>query len=393
MKIHEYQAKAILKEFGAPIPNGGMAESTETAAAIAGGLTMPCVVKAQVHVGGRGKAGGVKLARSIDEVRAAAAAILGMDIKSCTVRKVLVEEAADIAREIYLGFIVDRASRLPVLMASAEGGVEIEEVAARTPEKILKIAIRPRVGLADFQMRRVAGFLGVTEKEQARQLAALVRALYQAFLKKDCSLAEINPLVIDRAGKIIACDAKMNFDDNALYRQPDVAAMRDTGEEEPLETRAREHKLSYVKLQGKIGCLVNGAGLAMGTMDVVKHFGGEPANFLDIGGGAKPEQVAEALRIITADPSVNTILFNIFGGIVRCDRVAQGILDAREKLDLRLPIVIRLLGTNYKKARQMLKGTPLLMCETMSEAAQKAVEMSRRMAADAGLCLTGGLQG
>jgi succinyl-CoA synthetase beta subunit len=381
MKIHEYQAKQILKEFGAPTPRGAMAETTDAAVAAAGGFRMPVVVKAQVHVGGRGKAGGVKLARSLDEVRAAAQAILGMDIKGCRVRKILVEEAADIRREIYLGFIVDRARQAPVLMGSAEGGVEIEEVAAKTPEKILMLPIRPRIGLADFQIRRMAGFLGLTEKAQFLGLSAILRALYAAFVSKDCSLAEINPLVVEGNGNVLACDAKMNFDDNALYRQPDVAAMRDVGEEEPLETRAREQKLSYVKLDGRIGCLVNGAGLAMGTMDVVKRFGGEPANFLDIGGGARPEQVAEALRIITSDPSVNTILFNIFGGIVRCDRVAEGILAARDRLDLRLPIVIRLSGTNAKKARRMLKGTAFIMCETMSEAAQKAVEMSRRMEA------------
>ena len=381
MKIHEYQAKEILKGFGVPVPRGAMAESPDLAVSVARGLAMPAVIKAQVHVGGRGKAGGVKLAKNIDEVRAAAGAILGMSIKGCVVRKVLVEEAADIKKEIYLGFIVDRARRLPVLMGSAEGGVEIEEVAARTPEKILQLAVRPRVGLADFQVRQMAAFLAMADKNQSRALAAILRGLYQAFLSKDCSLAEINPLVIEGNGNVIACDAKMNFDDNALYRQPQIEAMRDTGEEEPLETKAREQKLSYVKLSGRIGCVVNGAGLAMGTMDVVKHFGGEPANFLDIGGGARPEQVTEALRIITSDPSVNTILFNIFGGIVRCDRVAEGILKARDQLDLRLPIVVRLSGTNYKKARQMLKGTALIMCDTMSEAAQKAVEMSQKMAA------------
>jgi succinyl-CoA synthetase beta subunit len=381
MKIHECQAKQILKEFGVPIPKGAMAESAEQAATVAEGLAMPVIVKAQVHVGGRGKAGGVKLANNVAEARAAAEAILGMDIKGCTVHKVLVEEAADIKREIYIGFIVDRATRLPVLMGSAEGGVEIEEVAANTPEKIAKLAIRPRVGLADFQIRQMATFLGIDEKSQVRGLGVILKGLYQAFLSRDCSLAEINPLVIDGAGEVIACDAKMNFDDNALFRQRDVEAMRDLSEEEPLETRARKAGLSYVKLDGRIGCLVNGAGLAMTTMDVVKYYGGEPANFLDVGGGAKADTVAEALRIITSDPSVNTILFNIFGGIVRCDRVAQGILDARDELDLRIPIVIRLSGTNYKRAKQMLKGTSLTMCDTMSQAAQKAVELSGRMEA------------
>lgn len=380
MKIHEYQAKLVLKEFGVPIPAGEMAESPDEAVEIGSRLTLPVVVKAQVHVGGRGKAGGVKLARTGNEVREAAEAILDLDIKGCTVRKVLIEEAADIQQEIYIGFIVDRASRMPVLMGSAEGGVEIEEVAAKTPEKIMKLVIRPRVGLADFQIRRMATFLGITDKTQARGLGVILKGLYQAFLLRDCSLAEINPLVIEGNGNVIACDAKMNFDDSALYRQGTIEDMRDEGEEEPLEIEARKAGLSYVKLDGAIGCLVNGAGLAMTTMDVVKNFGGEPANFLDIGGGAKPDQVTEALRIITSDPSVNTIFFNIFGGIVRCDRVAAGILQARETLDLRIPIVIRLSGTNHKQAKRMLAGTPLIMCDSMSDGARQAVEMSAKMA-------------
>jgi succinyl-CoA synthetase beta subunit len=310
-------------------------------------------------------------------VKSHAQAILGMDIKGCTVNQVLVEQGVDIKGEIYIGFVIDRASKKPVLIASAAGGVEIEIVAAETPEKVLQIEIDPHLGLLDHQVRRAMFFLGIP-KEGRRAFTHTLHALWIAVLSKDCSLAEINPLVVTGSGDIIACDAKMNFDDNALHRHPEVEAMRDDREEEPLEVEAREARVNYVKLEGKIGCIVNGAGLAMGTMDVVKHFGGEPANFLDIGGGAKADQVTEALRIVTSDPSVNTILFNIFGGIVRCDRVAEGILQAKDRLQLDLPIVIRLVGTNQDKAREMLKGTDLQMYETMSEAAQRAVELSKR---------------
>ena len=377
MKIHEYQAKRILKKYGAPVPNGEVATTPEAAEKIARELDMPVVVKAQVHVGGRGKAGGVKLAHNFSEVTEHASAILGMDIKGITVRKVLVESGVNIDRELYCGLIVDRASKRIVLMVSAEGGVEIEEVAAKTPEKILKVQIKRHLGLCDYIVRE-AGFFLDLPKQALRPFGAILKGLYAAFCDNDCSLAEINPLVVTGDGDVIACDAKMNFDDNALDRHPEVAEMRDEGEEEPLEIEARKADVNYVKLDGKIGCIVNGAGLAMATMDVVKHYGGAPANFLDIGGGAKAEQVAQALRIVTSDENVNTILFNIFGGIVRCDRVAEGILMAQKQLKLDLPIVIRLVGTNEDKARDMLKDAGLITMPTMSEAAQKAVEMSQQ---------------
>jgi succinyl-CoA synthetase beta subunit len=375
VKIHEYQAKHILKDYGVPVPEGVMVTSVEDAQRAAGGMHFPIVVKAQVHVGGRGKAGGVKLAHDAAELKQHAAAILGMHIKGSTVRRLLVEPGIDIKTELYVGIVMDRARRYPCLMASAAGGVEIEQVAAETPEKILKIHIKPALGLRGYLIRRAAGFLGIPAGGM-KTFAAILNGLYRAFMEKDCSLAEINPLVITGGGELIACDAKINFDDNALFRHPDYEELRDDAEEEPLEVEARKARVSYVKLGGRIGCIVNGAGLAMATMDIVKHFGGEPANFLDIGGGAKAEQVTQALRIVTADPAVNTVFFNIFGGIVRCDRVAEGILEAFKRLNLKIPIVIRLVGTNEDKARDLLKGTKLIACTTMSEAAKKAVEVS-----------------
>lgn len=377
VKIHEYQAKHILKEYGIAVPEGVMVTSAEDAVRAAGSMHFPVVVKAQVHVGGRGKAGGVKLAHDADDLKRHASAILGMKIKGSAVRRLLVEPGIAIQREIYVGMVMDRARRYPCLMASAAGGVEIEQVAAETPEKILRIHIKPALGLRAYQVRRAAGFLdipaGVT-----KAFAAILSGLYRVFMDKDCSLAEINPLVITVDGELIACDAKINFDDNALYRHPEHEEFRDDAEDEPLEVEARRARVSYVKLNGRIGCIVNGAGLAMATMDIVKHFGGEPANFLDIGGGARAEQVTEALRIVTADPAVNTVFFNIFGGIVRCDRVAEGILAAFRQLNLKIPIVIRLVGTNEDKARELLRGTNLIACATMSEAAKKAVELSAR---------------
>ncbi len=380
MKIHEYQAKAIFREYGMETPAGRVAETPDEAVEIAAELVgFPVVVKAQVHVGGRGKAGGVKLAKSADKVKRHAEAILGMDIKGSTVRKVLVEGGIDIEREIYAGIVIDRARKLPVLMISAAGGVDIEEVAATNPDKILKIGIDQTLGLCDYQLRQAAFFVDLP-KEAQRSFAKTVRALYEVFIGKDCALAEINPLVMTGDKKIIACDGKMDFDDNALARHPELPALRDEGEDEPLEVDARRSRVNYVKLDGEIGCLVNGAGLAMGTMDIVKHYGGSPANFLDVGGGAGPEQIAEALRIVTSDPLVKVILFNIFGGIVRCDRVAEGILQAKEKIGLTLPIVMRLVGTNEEKAREMLANTDLIMVDTMSEAAKKAVELSKAAA-------------
>ena len=381
MKIHEYQAKELLAQYGVPTPRGKVARTADEAEQAAQELAVwPLIVKAQVHAGGRGKAGGVKLAKSPAELRAAADAILGLDIKGSTVRQVLVEPGVDIRQEIYLGLILDRASQRPVIMASAEGGVEIEELAATRPEAILKLPLPPTYGLRPHHAREVAAFLNIPASAKD-SFQRIFNGLVQAFYEKDASLAEINPLAILGSGEALACDAKINFDENALYLHKDIAGLRDEGEEEPLEVEARSKKLSYVKLDGRIGCIVNGAGLAMATMDIVKHFGGEPANFLDIGGGAKAEQVADALQLITADPAVNTIFFNIFGGIVRCDLVAEGILTALDRLpDFNYPIVIRLSGTNEEKARKMLEGTKLHLAATMSEGARNAVEISSRAA-------------
>ncbi|MDX2177296.1 MAG: ADP-forming succinate--CoA ligase subunit beta [Candidatus Sumerlaeia bacterium] len=378
MKIHEYQGKDLLAAHGVPTPRGRVATDADGAARIAEELaTWPVVVKAQVHVGGRGKAGGVKLAHSLQETREAAAKIIGLDIKGITVRQVLVEPGVDIKREIYLAIVMDRVSKRPLVMASAAGGMDIEEVAEKTPEKLLKFTLPPGYGMRPFHVQRLADFLEIPESAQ-KTFHAIVNGLAEMFYAKDCSLAEINPLVITGAGQAIACDAKVIFDENALYKHPELESLRDDGEEEPLEVEARRASVNYVKLDGKIGCIVNGAGLAMATMDIVKHFGGEPANFLDIGGGAKAQQVADALRIITSDKSVNTIFFNIFGGIVRCDRVAAGILQALESLPgFNTPIVIRLIGTNDKEAHEMLKGTSLIVARTMAEGAQKAVAISR----------------
>jgi succinyl-CoA synthetase beta subunit len=385
MKIHEYQAKSILRDYGVVTPNGNVASNPSKAQAAAKklidkGASFPVVIKSQVLVGGRGKAGGIKLARSLDEVKALAKQILGMDIKGEKVKTVLVEQGIDIRREIYLGVILDRARKKPVIMASAAGGVEIEQVAADTPEKLIFVAVDPLLGLTAYQIREIAYFVDIP-KDGMKDFTAILKGLYRAFSEKDCSLAEINPLVVTGNGEVIAADAKMNFDDNALGRHPDIAELRDEAEEAPLEREARKLKLNYVKLDGQIGCIVNGAGLAMATMDIVKHFGGEPANFLDIGGGAKADQVAEALKLIRRDSKVNTIFFNIFGGIVRCDLVAEGILTALKTIpDWDIPIVIRLSGTNEEVARDMLKGTDLISAATMSEGAQKAVEISKRAA-------------
>ncbi len=382
MKVHEYQAKELLAQYGVPTPRGKVARSVDEAEQIAGELaTWPLVVKAQVHVGGRGKAGGVKLVKTQEELRAAAQSILGLDIKGSIVRQVLVEPGVDIRHEIYLGIILDRATQRPVVMASAEGGVEIEELAATRPEAILKLPIPPLYGLRPHHTREVLSFLRIPASAKD-SFQRIFNGLVRAFYEKDASLAEINPLAILGNGEALACDAKINFDENALYLHPEIAELRDEGEEEPLEVEARHKKLSYVKLDGRIGCIVNGAGLAMATMDIVKHFGGEPANFLDIGGGAKAEQVADALQLITADPAVNTIFINIFGGIVRCDLVAEGILTALDRLpDFDYPIVIRLSGTNDEIARKMLEGTKLNLAVTMSEGARRAVEISSSRAA------------
>ncbi len=379
MKIHEYQAKELLASYGVPTPKGKVATTVAEAEKIATDLMCwPVVVKAQVHMGGRGKAGGVKVVKDMDGLRAAAKAILGLDIKGSIVRKILIEPGVDIRKEIYLGIIMDRASQRPVIMACAEGGVEIEELAVTHPDAIMKLGVPPTYGFRAHHLRDVAKFLNIPATA-IKSFNAIMNGLVKTFYEKDCDLAEINPLVINGTGEAIACDAKITFDENALYRHPELELLRDDGEEEPLEVEAREKKLNYVKLDGKIGCIVNGAGLAMGTMDIVKHFGGEPANFLDIGGGAKAEQVADALALITSDPAVNTVFFNIFGGIVRCDLVAEGILNALQSLpNFNVPIVIRLSGTNEEKARQMLEGTKLHLAATMAEGAKKAVEISNR---------------
>ena len=376
MKLHEYQSKRIFAEHGVPIPRGDVATTPEAARQIAARLGGRVVVKSQVLVGGRGKAGGIRLADHPDEVERVADQILGMNIKELTVKKVLIDEAADIDTEIYLGIVIDRARRRPVMMASAEGGVEIEEVARTTPERIVKIAIDPFLGLQSYQGRELAFGIGLP-KELVRDFVKIAQGLYSAFLQCDASLAEINPLVITGNRKLLAVDGKMLLDDNALFRHFELAEMRDADEETPEEQEARRHGLSYVKLDGEIGCMVNGAGLAMATMDITKLYGGAPANFLDIGGGAQADRVAAALRIILSDPNVKAVLFNIFGGITRCDEVAKGILAALDEVPTDVPMVARLVGTNEKEGRDILASANMITAATLAEAAEKAVAASR----------------
>jgi succinyl-CoA synthetase beta subunit len=376
LKLHEYQSKRIFADFGVPIPRGDVATTPEQARRIAARLGKRVVVKSQVLVGGRGKAGGIRLANHPDEVERVADQILGMNIKGLTVKKVLIDEAADIDTEIYLGIVIDRARRRPVMMASAEGGVEIEEVARTAPHRIVKIAIEPFLGLQSYQGRELAYGIGLP-KELVRSFVKIAQGLYDAFVECDASLAEINPLVVTGEGGLLAVDGKMLLDDNALFRRFELAEMRDADEESPEEQEARRHGLSYVKLDGEIGCMVNGAGLAMATMDITKLYGGEPANFLDIGGGAQAEKVAAALRIILSDPNVKAVLFNIFGGITRCDEVATGILDALHEVPTDVPMVARLVGTNEKEGRQILAEAKMMTAATLAEAAQKAVAAAR----------------
>ena len=376
MKLHEYQSKRIFAQHGVPIPRGDVATTPEMARQIAARLGTRVVVKSQVLVGGRGKAGGIRLADHPDEVEKVADQILGMNIKGLTVKKVLVDEAADIDTEIYLGIVIDRAKRRPVMMASAEGGVEIEEVARATPERIVKITIDPFLGLQPYQGRELAFGIGLP-KDLVRDFVKIAQGLYQAFLQCDASLAEINPLVITGDGKLLAVDGKMLLDDNALFRHFELAEMRDADEETPEEQEARRHGLSYVKLDGEIGCMVNGAGLAMATMDITKLYGGAPANFLDIGGGAQADRVAAALRIILSDPNVKAVLFNIFGGITRCDEVAMGILKALREVPTDVPMVARLVGTNEKEGREILANADMITASTLAQAAQRAVAASR----------------
>lgn len=376
MKLHEYQSKQIFAQYGIPVPKGRVAATPAEAREIANELGGRVVVKSQVLVGGRGKAGGIKLAKDAEEAEKVAGEILTMTIKGLPVRKVLVDPAADIQSEIYLGITNDRGARRPVLMGSAAGGVDIEEVAAKTPEKIIKVHIDPLLGLQDYQILDLA--LGIElPKEQWAEFNTVCQGLWNAYRKSDATLAEINPLIIQGDGHLAAIDGKMIIDDNALYRQAELAEKRDLDVEAESETEANKYGLTYIKLEGEIGCMVNGAGLAMATMDIIKYFGGEPANFLDIGGGATAEKVAAAIRIILKDPNVKAVLFNIFGGITRGDVVAEGILTALKEVKPNVPLVVRLAGTNAVEGRAMLSGANMITAESLAEAAQKAVAAAK----------------
>jgi succinyl-CoA synthetase beta subunit len=386
VKIHEYQAKVLLREFAVPVPDGDVADTPARAREIAQRLGGRVVVKAQVHAGGRGKAGGITVADDAAGAEAAARRILGMRLttpqtppEGILVRSVWVEQASAIERELYLSMTLDRARATHVVMASQAGGMDIEEVAERTPDRILREWTHPALGLADFQSRRLAFGLGLAG-DAFKQGVALIRNLFRLYLAKDCSLAEINPLVVTGDGRVLALDAKLNFDDNALYRHPDVAALRDIHEEDPLDVEASKYGLNYIKLDGNVACMVNGAGLAMATMDIVKLSGGEPANFLDVGGGASPEQIENAFRILSSDPAVKAIFINVFGGILRVDRLAEGVIAAVRTLGLTLPVVLRAEGTNVEQGKRMLaeSGLPLVMADDMGDGARKAVELAGR---------------
>jgi len=393
MKIHEYQGKDILRRYGVPVPRGEPAYSVEEAVAVAQRLGGPVwVVKAQIHAGGRGKGGGVKLARSLEEVRAHAQAILGMQLVTHQtgphgqkVRRLLIEEGADIRKELYVGMVVDRATQKVCLMASSEGGMDIEEVAAHTPEKIHRIAIDPASGLGDADADKVALAIGIPQAALAQARAAL-QGLHRAFWETDASLAEINPLVLTGDGRVVALDAKFNFDSNALFRHPELVALRDLDEEDPAEIAASKFDLSYIQLDGDIGCLVNGAGLAMATMDTIKLYGGTPANFLDVGGGATAEKVTEAFKIMLGSSHVKAILVNIFGGIMKCDTIAEGVIAASRAVKLAVPLVVRMKGTNEAIGRKMLadSGLPIISADTMAEAAQRVVAATRHADAATG---------
>ena len=375
MNIHEYQAKDLLRGFGIPIPPGEVASTPDKVEAIARKLGGRVVVKAQVHAGGRGKAGGVKLAKSPEEAREVAAKILGMKIKGLTVYKVLVTAAADIVKEAYVGIIVDRSAKKPVFMVSPAGGIDIEEVAAKTPEKIMKLPVDTRYGLTSYQANQL-GFFLYDDVKQVRAAGRIMQQLYDAFMKNGCSLAEINPLVVTPHGDVVALDAKMTIDDNELDRHPELEDLRDVTAEDASEVQARAASLTFIKLEGNVGCCVNGAGLAMATMDLVKLYGGSPANFLDIGGSSNPDKVVAALKIITSDRNVRSILFNIFGGITRTDDVANGIVTATKHNPLKVPLVIRLTGTNEEIAVKILKANGLSAMTDMDEAVQKAVQLA-----------------
>jgi len=376
VNIHEYQGKEIFTEFGLPVPGGTAVQSVGDAVASARDYGLPVMVKSQVLIGGRGKAGGVKFCETIEDVKENAANILGMDIKGHTVRTVLVTPAVDIDSEFYIGMLIDRNSKRVMLMASAEGGIEIEQVAKDTPELIFKQHIDPRYGLLDHEAMDMGMRLCPDDIKKARQLAAAMQKLYVAFTESDASMAEINPWIFTPEGVGHAIDAKVSLDDNAMFRHPGYEALRDLEAEDPGERAAREANLSFVKLEGNVGCLVNGAGLAMATMDLVKYYGGQPANFLDIGGSSNPEKVVNALEIILSDKEVKVILFNIFGGITRCDDVANGIIEATKRMDIDVPIVVRLTGTNEEEGRRLLAATDLVPAETMDEAVKKAIELA-----------------
>ena len=377
MKLHEYQAKQILARYGVAVPRGRVASTASEAKAIAEELGGRVVIKAQVLVGGRGKAGGIRLAKTPKEAEELATIVLGMELKGLPVRKVLVDEAVNISQEIYLGITNDRAARKPVLLASAAGGMDIEEIAREAPEKIIKQLVDPLLGLRDYQARDIA--LGMDlPRTLWRPFMAIASGLWRAYVDNDAVLAEINPLVITPDQRLVALDGKMSVDDNALFRHPDVSDVRDLDVEVPAEVDARKYGLSYIKLDGQIGCMVNGAGLAMATMDIIKLFGGEPANFLDIGGGASAEKVTAAFRIILQDAHVKAILVNIFGGITRCDEVARGILAAVAEVQPGVPLVVRLTGTNAEEGRKLLAGARMITAETLADAAQKAVAAARR---------------
>jgi succinyl-CoA synthetase beta subunit len=384
VRIHEYQAKALLKEFGVPVPRGEVADTSEAARAAAARLGGQVVVKAQVHAGGRGKAGGIAVAGSPAEAEAAARRILGMRLRTpqtppegIVVQKVLVEEAFPVARELYLAVTLDREAGAPVVMASEAGGMDIEEVAARTPERIFRAVADPALGLLPFQVRRLTFGLHL-DGDLAKAGAAAIGGLYMTFIARDCSLAEINPLVVTADGRLLALDAKLSFDDNALFRHPEARSLRDTNEETPLDVEASKYGLNYIKLDGTVGCMVNGAGLAMATMDIIKHAGGAPANFLDVGGGASATQIENAFRILLSDPSVRAVLINIFGGILRCDILADGIIRAGRNLKIGVPVVVRMEGTNVEEGRRMLResGLDLTTADGMKDAAEKVVRLA-----------------
>ncbi len=384
MKIHEYQAKEIFRKFNVPVPKGKMVRSVDAAVKAAKSLDGKVkVVKAQIHAGGRGKGGGVKVAKNLNEVKKYAKQILGMNLvthqtgpEGKVVKKLLIEEGVNIERELYVGITLDRAKSKNVVMASTEGGVEIEKVAAETPEKIIKETIEPGIGMQPFQARKIAFALGL-EGTQFKNAVKFLMQLYKVYEATDASIAEINPLVVTKEGDVIALDAKMNFDDNALYRHPEITKYRDLSEEEPLEIEASKYDLNYIKLDGNVGCMVNGAGLAMATMDIIKLAGGEPANFLDVGGGANKTTVANGFKIILSDKNVKAILINIFGGIVRCDRVAQGVIDAVKEIKVKIPIVVRLEGTNAEEAGVLLKnsGMSFEVATTFEDAAKKVTSV------------------